>query len=145
MKFPQALRFSALFLLFSLIGSSKALSADTGGFIQLYEKKELKGSAVTIKSGTDVPDMKKIATDDGKNGFDNKAASAKYHVPAGWQAVLYEDANFQKRISVYIGTGDTKDMDKFAGKCSSLRWESTGDQKPAAAPPAASPTTAPTK
>jgi hypothetical protein len=29
-----------------------------------------------------------------------------------------------------MGTGDTKDMDKFAGKCSSLRWESTTEQKP---------------
>jgi hypothetical protein len=129
-----------------LIGSSKAFSGDAGGgFVQFYEKKDFMGSAVTIKSGTDVPDMKKIATDDGKTGFDDKASSAKYHVPSGWQAVIYEDANFKKKISVLMGTGDTKDMDKFSAKCSSLRWESTAEQKPAAATPAASPTTAPAK
>jgi hypothetical protein len=143
MKSKRIFQAFLLFLLLTWVVLSRRASAQEHGFVQFFEDKEFKGSAVTIKSGTDIPDMKKAVTDDGKSGFNDKAASAKYQVPPGWQAVLYDEANFQKRVYVLMGSGEVKDFSKADGKCSSFRWESTGQKPAAAATPTTAPTTAP--
>jgi hypothetical protein len=130
MTSKNSFRVFASFLVLGLTVLAKSLSAGDAGFVQFFDDKDFKGTALTVKLGTDVPDMAKVATDDGKNGFNDRASSAKYQVPAGWQAVIYDDANFQKRIYVLMGNGEMRDLSKAADKCSSLRWESTG-QAPA--------------
>lgn len=106
---------------FFFVGTTLAAYAD--GFIQFYDDKDFKGSEVLINAGTDVTDMKEAVTVDGKKGFNDRASSAKYDVPSGLEAVLYDDANFQKRIYVLKGTGELKDLSKAMDKVSSVRWE----------------------
>jgi hypothetical protein len=143
MAFRKYARF-ALFVLSSLAVPSLAAAAD--GFVQFFADKDFKGSAVTINAGTNVPDMKTIATDDGHKGFNDRASSVKYQVPTGWEAVIYDDANYQQRVYVLRGTGEMKDLSKVEDKSSSLRWESTGMPSattPVPAAPAPAPTPAP--
>jgi hypothetical protein len=104
-----------------LWGSFRLAAQD--GFVQLFDDKDFRGSAVTINSGSDVADLKVTATDDGKTGFNDRASSVKYSVPSGYEAVLYDDANYQKRIYVLKGTGELKDLSKAMDKVSSVRWE----------------------
>jgi hypothetical protein len=127
--------------LFSLLAIPAVASA-ADGFVQFFDDKDFKGSAVTINSGTNVPDMKSQATDDGKKGFNDRASAVKYQIPAGWEGAIYDDANYQKRVYVLRGTGEMKDLSKASDKLSSFRWESTGTPAaPAPAAPPASPTT----
>ena len=107
----------------SLLFLAAAFPAYGDGFIHLFDDKDFKGSEVTVNVGTDIPDMKEFATVDGKKGFNDRASSAKYQVPDGWEAVLYDDANFQQRIYVLKGTGELKDLSKAMDKVSSVRWE----------------------
>jgi hypothetical protein len=96
-------------------------AAPEGSYVQLFENKDLKGKAAMIK--TDTPDLKAAASDDGKNGFDDRASSVKYDIPPNWEVVLYEDANYQKRVYVLKGTGEIKDLSTGEDKVSSVRWE----------------------
>ncbi len=92
-------------------------------WVQLYDGKSFKDSAITINFDTNIPDLSKAAGDNGKEGFGDKASSVKYEIPPGWEVVLYDDVNYQKRGRVLKGSGEIPDLSNFSDKCSSLRWE----------------------
>lgn len=121
MKLSKMSLVPSLVILASVFASTLFAGPPEGAYVQLFGNKDMKGSAVMVKD--DVPDMKSVVTDDGKKGFDDRSSSAKYDVPAGWEVVLYADANYQKRVNVLKGTGEVKDLSKGEDKISSLRWE----------------------
>jgi len=121
MKLSKMSFVPSLVLLILVFASPLFAAPPEGGYVQLFANKDLKGSAMMVKA--DIPDMKTAVTDDGKKGFDDRASSAKYDIPAGWEVVLYADANYQKRVYVLKGAGEAKDLSKGEDKISSLRWE----------------------
>lgn len=93
------------------------------GYVRLYDDAGFTDRILTVRFGRDIGNMHYVSSDDGKSGFNDKASSVKYSVPAGYQAVLYENNNYAKRGYVLKGTGSMADLGYFGDKCSSLRWE----------------------
>lgn len=101
--------------------------AKASGYVRLYDDAGFTDRILTIRFGRDIGNMHYVSSDDGKSGFNDKASSVKYSVPAGWQAVLYENNNYSKRGYALKGSGSIPDMGYFGDKCSSVRWEKTSD------------------
>jgi hypothetical protein len=97
------------------------------GYVRLYDDAGFTDRILTVRFGRDIGNMHYVSSDDGKSGFNDKASSVKWSVPAGWQAVLYENNNYSKRGYVLKGSGSTPDLGYFGDKCSSIRWEKAGD------------------
>lgn len=107
--------------------SAPAATAKPSGYVRLYDDAGFTDRILTIRFGRDVGNMHYVSSDDGKSGFNDKASSVKYSVPAGWQAVLYENNNYSKRGYALKGSGSIPDLGYFGDKCSSVRWEKTSD------------------
>lgn len=93
------------------------------GYVRLYDDKGFTDRILTVRFGRDIGNMHYVSSDDGKSGFNDKASSARYSIPDGWQALLYENNNYSKRGYALTGSGSIADMGYFSDKCSSLRWE----------------------
>ncbi|HEX5037927.1 MAG TPA: hypothetical protein VFX30_12280 [bacterium] len=102
-------------------------AAKQSGYVRLYDDAGFTDRSLTIRFGRDIGNMHYISSDDGKSGFNDKASSVKYSVPAGWQAVLYENDNYSKRGYALKGSGSIPDLGYFGDKCSSVRWERVGE------------------
>jgi outer membrane murein-binding lipoprotein Lpp len=102
-------------------------AAKASGYVRLYDDAGFTDRSLTIRFGRDVGNMHYVSSDDGKAGFNDKASSVKYSVPAGWQAVLYENNNYSKRGYALKGAGSIPDLGYFGDKCSSVRWERAGE------------------
>lgn len=95
-------------------------------WVELYDDKAYGDRKLTIRYPATIEDMKDATSDDGKAGFNDKASSAKWQIPAGWQAVLFDDTNHKDSRCELIGTGGVEanpDLGSFSDKCSSIRWE----------------------
>lgn len=101
--------------------------AKASGYVRLYDDAGFTDRSLTIRFGRDIGNMHYVSSDDGKSGFNDKASSVKYSVPAGWQAVLYENDNYSKRGYALKGSGSIPDLGYFGDKCSSVRWEQVGN------------------
>jgi hypothetical protein len=98
----------------------------TEAWLELYDDKAFADRRLTIRYPNEVANMKDVTSDDGKEGFNDKASSAKWQIPTGWQAVLFDDTNFKDGRFILVGTGrveENPDFGAFSDKCSSLRWE----------------------
>lgn len=102
-------------------------AAKASGYVRLYDDAGFTDRSLTIRFGRDIGNMHYVSSDDGKSGFNDKASSVKYSVPAGWQAVLYENDNYSKRGYALKGSGSIPDLGYFGDKCSSVRWEQVGN------------------
>ena len=107
--------------------ASAPAAAKATGYVKLYDDAGFTDRSLTIRFGRDIGNMHNISSDDGKAGFNDKASSVKYSVPAGWQAVLYENDNYSKRGYSLKGSGSIPDLSYFGDKCSSVRWEKTSE------------------
>ena len=95
-------------------------------WVELYDDKAFADRKLTIRHPNNVANMKDATSDDGKEGFNDKASSAKWQIPTGWQAVLFDDADFKDSRLELVGTGRVEvnpDFGSFSDKCTSLRWE----------------------
>lgn len=97
------------------------------GYVRLYDDAGFTDRILTVRFGRDIGNMHYVSSDDGKSGFNDKASSVKWSVPAGWQAILYENNNYAKRGYVLKGSGSVPDLGYFGDKCSSIRWERAGE------------------
>lgn len=102
---------------------AEQIAQKLSGYVRLYDDAGFTDRILTVRFGRDIGNMHYVSSDDGKSGFNDKASSVKYSVPAGYQAVLYENNNYAKRGYVLKGTGSMADLGYFGDKCSSLRWE----------------------
>lgn len=93
------------------------------GWVKLYDDKGFSDRVLTVSFGRDIGDLHRVSSDDGKSGFNDKASAAKYSVPEGWEAVLYENNSYSKRGYSLKGSGSVPDLGYFSDKCSSIRWE----------------------
>jgi hypothetical protein len=93
------------------------------GWVRLYDDKGFTDRQLTIAFGQNVGNFHNISSDDGKSGFNDKASAAKFNVPSGWKAVLYENSNYSKRSYPLKGKGAIADLGYFGDKASSIRWE----------------------
>lgn len=103
--------------------ATPAPAAKPTGYVKLYDDKGFTDRVLTIGLGRDLGNLEYTGSDDGKGGFNDKASSVKYSVPAGWKAVLYEDNNYRNRGYELTGSGSVADLGYFSDKCSSVRWE----------------------
>lgn len=95
-------------------------------WVKLYENKDFKDRAVTIKHGTEFTSLDTAHSDDGKKEFDNQASSAKFQIPVGWKVVLYDHHDYQGRTYELKGTGklvQLPELEGFDDNASSIRWE----------------------
>ena len=104
-------------------GKTEAKQGSASGWVKLYDDKGFTDRILTVRFGRNVGNMHYVNSDDGKGGFNDKASAARYSVPDGWQAVLYENNNYSKRGYALTGSGALPDLGYFSDKCSSLRWE----------------------
>jgi hypothetical protein len=105
------------------VASSEPAPKPASGWVKLYDDKGFTDRILTVRFGRDIGNMHYVSSDDGKSGFNDKASAARYSIPDGWQAVLYENNNYSKRGHSLTGSGSTADLGYFSDKCSSLRWE----------------------
>ena len=105
----------------------EAKPSRSSGYVRLYDDAGFTDRILTVSFGRDIGNMHYVKSDDGKDGFNDKASSVKYSVPAGWQAVLYENNNYAKRGYALKGSGSIPDLGYFGDKCSSIRWEKAGE------------------
>jgi hypothetical protein len=97
-------------------------------WVELWDDKGFKDRKLTIRYPKYHKNLKMVSSDDGKEGFNDKASAVRWEIPKGWQAVLYDDADFKDRRHVLIGTGrleENPDLGSFSDKTSSIRWERT--------------------
>ncbi len=104
-------------------GKEEARASKQSGWVKLYDDKGFSDRVLTIRFGRDLGNLHYVSSDDGKSGFNDKASAARYSVPDGWQAVLYENNNYSKRGYALTGNGSIADLGYFSDKCSSIRWE----------------------
>lgn len=104
-----------------------APAAKPSGYVRLYDDAGFTDRILTVRFGRDIGNFHYVSSDDGKSGFNDKCSSAKYNVPAGWQAVIYENNNYSKRGYTLKGSGSIPDFGYFNDKCSSIRWEKTSE------------------
>ncbi len=95
----------------------------SSGYVRLYDDAGFTDRILTVPFGRDIGNMHYVKSNDGKDGFNDKASSVKYSVPPGWQAILYENNNYAKRGYALKGSGSIPDLGYFGDKCSSIRWE----------------------
>ena len=96
------------------------------GFVELYAGKNFEGARLVVKGKTDIPNLEKVSSDDGKKKLEGKVSSAKHQIPEGWKAVLYAEKNYKGPSYVLRGTGridEAPDLAKLNNKASSVRWE----------------------
>ncbi len=99
-----------------------------GAFGYLYSGPSFSSRRLVVTFGLNVPDLRGIADEEGRNGFDNAVQSARWLIPPGWNLVLYKNRDYEGDAVELRGSGamdSTSTLDKFAGKASSLRWEPT--------------------
>ncbi len=101
--------------------------AEAKGWVKLYDDKGFTDRILTVPFGQDMGDFNYVHSDDGKSGFNDKASSAKYKIPAGWEAVLCENNNYAKREFILRGTGENPDFGYFNDKASSIKWRKATD------------------
>jgi hypothetical protein len=98
----------------------------TQAWVELYDDTGFRDRRLTARFPRRIDNMDKETSDDGKRGFGDKASSAKWFIPSGWQCVLYDDRNQKDSRFPLVGTGrvaENADLGSFSDKCSSLRWE----------------------
>ncbi len=116
------MRISVLTAFFMLMFTSSAFAASTC-WVKLWDDAGYTDRELTIPCKRDMGDFNHIHSDDGKKGFNDKASSAKWHVPDGWKLVLYENHHYAKRKMELKGKGENPDFGWFNDKPSSARWE----------------------
>ncbi len=102
-------------------------------WVKLYDDKRYKDRRLTIKYPKTHSSLKKVKSDEGKRGFNDKTSSVKWDIPLGWQAVLFDDEGFKDSRYELTGVGKVKqisDVGSFNDKASSLRWERNTDATP---------------
>lgn len=96
--------------------------AALSGSATLYDDKNYSDRSLTVEFQEDVPSMHTVVAG-GETGFNDKASSVIYDIPAGWAVVLYDDTNYSDTPKKLTGKGQLADLGSFSDKCSSLRWE----------------------
>ena len=96
-------------------------------WVSLYSDSNFTGDKLTVKYPNTQPDLGAVKSDNGTlSGFAKETKSAKWQIPEGWQAVLYDDGDFSGNKYPLFGTGKVEsndDLGTFAGKATSIRWE----------------------
>src|SRR4051812_36093067 len=64
---------------------------EKAAFVTLYNNDHFKGTQITFKFGEDNENFHRVV----KTDFDDRASSANWNVPSGWQAVLYGDNTYK--------------------------------------------------
>ena len=101
-------------------------------WVVLYDDKGFKDRQLRLEYAKDpagVPSVKQRWAD-GKKGFNDKASSAKWQIPVGWEAVLFDDENYKDSTFGLRGNGrvqEVPDLGSFSDKMSSMRWEQIPD------------------
>jgi len=104
------------------------ISNPQGAFARVYERDSFGGRRLTVVFNQNIPDLRRATDEDGREGFDNLASSARWLIPSGWNLVLYKNRNYEGDAVELRGSGvmdATSSFDKFGSKASSLRWEPT--------------------
>lgn len=78
---------------------------------------------MTIRGSTNYPDFDDVQSDDGEEGFGDRATSVRWSIPEDWALVLYEDSNYRGRAYPLVGTGDDPNLGDFGDEACSARWE----------------------
>jgi hypothetical protein len=102
-------------LTLSLGISAAAFAKGSAGYVKLYEDKDFGGRTVTIYFNKSVPDMH-------AHGFNDKASSVKYKIPAGYMATLHADTGYGGSKYDMEGSGSVANLASFEDKCSSVEW-----------------------
>lgn len=95
-------------------------------WVKLWDDKGFSDRVLTVNYPTDIPNFHNVDSDDGKEGFNDKASAVQWHIAVGWKAVLYDDNNYRDSKYELIGTGkfqQVPDLGSFSDKTSSIRWE----------------------
>lgn len=95
-------------------------------WVRLYDDKGFKDRVLTIKGGTEHSDLKKVKSDNGQMGYNDKASAVRFQIPKGWKLVLFDDKNHKDSTYELKGTGkvvEIPDLGSFSDKTSSVRWE----------------------
>ncbi len=95
-------------------------------WVELYSDKDFKGRTLTIKYPKFYSDLSAVPADDGTKDFGAVAQSAKWQIPAGWEAILYSKDNYGGDKFPLFGTGKVEsnnDLGAFAKEADSIRWE----------------------
>ncbi len=99
-----------------------------GSFARLYDRESFTGRRLTVIFNQNIPDLRGIRDEEGRQGFENSVSSARWLIPPGWNLVLYRRRNFQGEAVELRGSGmmdSTSTLAKFSSRASSLRWEPT--------------------
>lgn len=104
-------------------------NAQVPSWVMLFDDTGYSDRHVTRLYGQNIPDMHDIKSDDGKNGFNDKASSAMYCIEVGKVCRLYDDTNYKDNYRDLIGTGQLEKVSLkaqgFNDKTSSLLWLET--------------------
>ncbi len=95
-------------------------------WVELYDDKAYRDRKLTIRHPNVVTNFNHETSDNGEKGFGDKASSAKWQIPKGWQGVLFDDADHKDSRFALVGTGrveENPDLGSFSDKTSSFRWE----------------------
>ena len=95
-------------------------------WVRLFVDKAYRDRCLTITGGQSPTNLKKVRSDNGEKGFNDKASSVRFQIPKGWKLVLFDDRNHKDSPFELKGTGkvvEIPDLGSFSDKTSSARWE----------------------
>ena len=93
---------------------SSLTSFAKGGYVRLYEHSGFHGRSVTLYFKQNAPDMHAY-------GFNDKASSVQYSIPAGWMVTLHADTGYRGSKYDIVQSGSAV-LGSFGDKCSSVEW-----------------------
>jgi hypothetical protein len=96
-------------------------------WVKLFEDTNYQGERLSINYPQDVPDMRRMSVDRGRDRGNNIASSAHYAIPRGWALRLYTGADYKGDHIDLVGTGrpERKALPaNFRNKVSSAKWVS---------------------
>ncbi|MFP2923962.1 hypothetical protein ACLESO_01845 [Pyxidicoccus sp. 3LG] len=108
----------------ALTSSSSAITIEEA-WVELYDDTGFADRRLTIRYPTEHTNYGNVFSDNGQKGFNDKASSVRYHIPAGYRMVLYDDSGYQDSQYYLIGTGNIEEISSlgsFSDKTSSSRW-----------------------
>lgn len=131
MKLRSILRRSvpvALLLLPACGGGAALAGRDPceGAWVQLYDDAGFSDQRLTVRYPTEHANLKGINSDSGGRDLNDRVSSARWDIPRGCRAVLYEDENFRGTRFQLVGSGRVEqnaNLGSFNDEASSVRWE----------------------